>query len=148
MPFGNINGWKHGKTGTPELSAWEHMMQRCYNPNCRAFKNYGGRGIIVCDRWHESVNFLEDMGPRPSSKHSLERKENNGNYEPDNCEWMLHKYQPRNRRTNKLSMANVREARRLWEHTGLTLGELARKFEVSRSHMSHVLNNGYWKEGK
>lgn len=81
----------HGETGdnrTTEYRTWDHMIQRCYNVNNDAYINYGFRGITVCDRWLTSFeNFLLDMGRKPTPKHSIERKDNNGNYEKDNCKW-------------------------------------------------------------
>jgi hypothetical protein len=76
----------HGETNqnlTGEYRAWRSMRQRCYNPKCKAFRNYGGRGISVCELWLNSYPaFLADMGRRPSPDHSLDRIDNNGNYEP------------------------------------------------------------------
>lgn len=82
---------KHGHTlgrMTKEYSAWSMMLQRCYNPKDEKYKSYNKRGIIVCDRWKTSfVNFLKDMGKKPSPFHRLYRRNINGNYEPDNCRW-------------------------------------------------------------
>jgi hypothetical protein len=90
----------------PYHSIYRGMLRRCYVPSCDHFDKYGGRGITVCERWRDEnngyKNFEADMGERPSSKHTLDRINNNGNYEPDNCKWSTKKEQQRNRRTNVL----------------------------------------------
>lgn len=92
----------HGKCKTPEYRAWSHMIGRCENPTDHKFPIYGGRGITIAPRWRESFEaFLEDMGPRPSSRHSIDRIDVNGNYEPTNCRWATTKEQGRNTRTNR-----------------------------------------------
>lgn len=89
----------HGGVGTPEYGSWAHLKERCSNPNCKDWPDYGGRGISVCARWRDSfANFLADMGPRPSPQHSIDRIDVNGNYEPDNCRWADPLTQRRNRR--------------------------------------------------
>ena len=92
----------HGDTGSPEFNAWQSMHQRCTNEKCRCYKNYGARGIKVCRRWQNYENFLADMGRRPSPEHSLERKNNNGNYCPANCVWATKIEQASNRRSNRV----------------------------------------------
>lgn len=87
---------------TREHRCWGGMIQRCTNQASPAWRNYGGRGIEVCERWRAFELFLEDMGKAPSSKHSLERKDNNGNYEPSNVVWANAKTQGRNTRRNRL----------------------------------------------
>lgn len=92
---------KHGLSGTSEHSIWAGMKSRCLNKNNSAYENYGGRGIAICDRWLESFeNFLEDMGERPSINLTLDRINNDGNYEKNNCRWGTKKEQSENRRSN------------------------------------------------
>jgi len=83
------------------------MISRCLNKKDSGYKNYGGRGIKVCDRWLNSFEeFLSDMGHAPSPKHSIDRIENDGNYEPGNCRWATWKAQSRNKRSNRFLMIN------------------------------------------
>jgi hypothetical protein len=90
---------KHWWHDDPERMVWKAMRQRCNNPSATGFSDYGGRGIKVCERWDSSyANFLADMGRRPSAKHSLDRINNDGNYEPGNCRWVTWSEQMRNRR--------------------------------------------------
>jgi hypothetical protein len=104
-----VNSALHGKhresswcEDTPEYSAWKHMKQRCSNPNTINFHNYGGRGIRVCSQWvNDYSQFLSDVGRRPSSAHSLDRIDNDGNYEPGNVRWATPKEQANNRKRGK-----------------------------------------------
>lgn len=90
---------KHGMFGTREYQCWAAMKKRCQNPNDQSYPLYGGRGITVCDAWQNFEGFFADMGRRPSASHSLERKDNDKGYSPDNCIWATRHQQGRNRRT-------------------------------------------------
>jgi hypothetical protein len=90
----------HGASRTPEHMVWGTLIQRCTNPNSRKYKSYGGRGLTVCDEWKEFSNFIRDMGPRPSPKHSIDRIDNNKGYFPSNCRWATCEQQAGNTRRN------------------------------------------------
>lgn len=91
----------HGRSKTREYSTWQAMKSRCTNKSYTQYKDYGGRGIGVCDRWKESFeNFLDDMGERPSESYSIDRINVDGDYEPGNCKWSTHDEQVNNARSN------------------------------------------------
>lgn len=91
---------------TPEYRAWQAMRKRCEDAQCKAFKWYGARGIRVCERWQTFENFIRDMRARPSAKHSLDRIDVNGNYEPGNCRWATWREQQNNRSNNRKIVIN------------------------------------------
>ena len=102
---------KHGRSHTREHVAWTCLIQRCYNPNDCGYANYGGRGIRVCGRWLEPdgqgfINFIQDMGGRPSKGHSIDRIDVNSHYCPENCRWATRTEQNRNQRTNHVLTFN------------------------------------------
>jgi len=102
----------HGKSHTPEHNVWLTMTQRCYNKNNPSYPDYGGRGIVMCDRWLGDKgfsNFLIDMGSRPSKNHTIERMDNNKIYSPDNCFWDTRYNQNRNKRSNHWLTVNGRK---------------------------------------
>ena len=127
---------KHGSSEEPEYLVWSDMKSRCHNQNHHAYKNYGGRGIEVCERWRISfVAFLADMGKRPSEDHSIDRFPNNdGNYEPGNCRWGTNEQQLRNQRTNHIL-----------DHNGrlLTIAEWAEVLSFPRSVIDSRLERGW-----
>lgn len=105
-----IGGLRHGHTSKRELSStyitWKGINQRCNNPNSKNWDNYGGRGIKVCKRWEIFENFLVDMGERPLGK-SIDRIDNDGNYEPGNCRWATLVEQRRNQRRYLLAHSTL-----------------------------------------
>ncbi len=117
----------------PLYSTWDSMKQRCYNSNNKAYKDYGGRGIRVCDRWRISFNhFVEDMGDKPGKNYSLERLNNQGNYEPGNCKWATKKEQQSNTRRTRLHKASISDNSPIYYPFGslITLKEFAEKVNL------------------
>lgn len=93
----------HHQARTPDWNRWNSMVARCHCKTSRDYQRYGGRGITVCDRWRGAqgfINYMADMGPRPSHQHSVERVDNDLGYEPGNCIWATRETQARNRRDN------------------------------------------------
>jgi hypothetical protein len=112
----------HGLSKIPEYAVWAAMLRRCRRPQEDSYARYGARGISVCNRWLDFANFIADMGRRPGYGWSLERINNDGNYEPGNVRWATAKEQARNRRTSSFLTFNGRTATIAeWcEITGLT----------------------------
>lgn len=120
---------KHGMTQTRVYRIWNAMHRRCYEPNFKQFANYGGRGIEVCERWHSFENFFADMDNPPSIEHTLDRKDVNGHYSPDNCKWSTAKEQGRNRTDNTLITLNDKtQTLSDWaEETGLGIATICQR---------------------
>jgi hypothetical protein len=125
----------HGMTRSTEYRIWRHMVARCRDDRNPAWSDYGGRGIVVCERWLQFDNFLADMGRRPPSQ-SLDRIDNNGHYEPGNVRWATDQQNANNRRSNWLVTLNG---------VTRTKAEWARELGLSRSGFSHRLKSGLFK---
>lgn len=126
---------RHGRSRTREYQVWHQMIRRCHDPKSPVYRHYGGRGITVCERWHDAANFLADMGPRPSPQHTLGRINNDAGYCPENCRWETRTQQARNTRTNILITHNG-EARCLSEWATLAGIKTATLYSRIRSGMS------------
>lgn len=122
----------HGKE-TPEYITWSAMISRCTNSKHKQWDRYGGRGILVCERWlADFSNFLSDMGRRPSNKHSIDRRDNDKGYRPDNCRWATKLEQALNTSTNAFVTVNgIRQTLIEWQRqTGL--GEATIRARIRR----------------
>ena len=116
---------------SPTYITWENMKARCFNPRNNHYKDYGGRGITVCDRWLKFENFLSDMGPKPFGL-SIERMNNNGNYEPSNCKWATRQEQAHNTRRNRwITFKGERLRFSEWaQRLGITYTSLYRRLKL------------------
>lgn len=124
----------HGMYLTRVYRIWQGMKSRCYDPKRDAFKNYGGRSIRVCEAWHKFEAFYRDMGDPPKGA-TLERKDNNKDYSPDNCGWVSREAQANNRRDNRLVTFN---------NETLTVMQWVKRTGLSRSTLYNRLDNPRW----
>ena len=124
----------HGMTGTPTWLVWDNMIQRCTNPNNKSYKEYGDRGITVCQAWRDEFStFLKDMGPRPAGA-SIDRIDNNKGYEPGNCRWASSQEQANNRRNNiTLTVGGITD----------TLANWSRKTGIGQKTIMYRIKNGW-----
>jgi len=116
------NRVKHNETKTNLFRLWSKMLERCYNKNHVHYNNYGGRGIVVCDKWkNDFLAFKKDIGQRPSRDHSVDRIKNDGNYEPENVKWSTKKEQGNNsRQCHLITIEGVTKNITQWaEHYGI-----------------------------
>lgn len=98
-----------GMSATPTYDSWYSMIQRCTNPKTKGYERYGGSGITVCESWRDILNFIKDVGERPSLLHTIERIDNTGNYEPGNVKWATMHEQSRNKSINKFVFLDGKE---------------------------------------
>ena len=123
------------------------MRERCNNPTHMSYKNYGGRGVAICERWDKFENFFADMGERPSPKHSLDRIDNDGNYEPNNCRWATRSQQNGNRQhTKRFAWAGQQMAPvEIYRDSKPNISFRAFLYRLSRGRpVEQALNNRQW----
>lgn len=135
---------KHGMKNTSEYVSWIHMKGRCFNKNDAKYPRYGQRGITVCDRWRYSfIAFYEDMGPKPFLKAQIDRIDNDGNYEPENCHWVKNLLNARNKSTTKMTFdkaIRIRELSKTMQGT-----EIAKLYNISNSTVYDILKYRSWR---
>ena len=127
---------------------WEGIKSRCLNPKSKDFHNYGGRGITVCPEWTNDYTKFRDwaLNNGYADNLTIDRIENDGNYEPNNCQWITNLENGRKRRNNKLNMEQANEIRTLYNSGNYTQKELRLRFNISKGHISNLINNkrNYW----
>lgn len=128
------HGCARNANRTPEYQTWINIRARCYQVSNNRFKSHGGRGIVVCERWLVFENFLADMGTKPSPLHSIDRRDNDGNYEPGNCRWATRKQQANNRRNNHFIAHNGQSQ---------TLQQWSNEFGIDRRTLAQRIRNGW-----
>jgi len=122
----------HGLSNDDLYRTWQGMMSRCYNQNNEKYKDYGGRGITVCERWHDVRNFIEDIISKPENV-TIDRKNVNGNYEPNNVQWASDKEQQNNKRNNVMVF---------FEGQKMTVTQAAEKSGIPRTTIFNRINSG------
>lgn len=126
----------HGMSSDPLYGIWLMIRQRCLNPNNKSFRDYGGRGIKVCTRWDDFSLFKRDMGPRPVGT-EIDRRDNNGDYCPDNCKWVDRQINAQNKRNNRIITC---------DGDSLCIAAWSRKTGLSRGTIERRLNSGWQPE--
>lgn len=136
---------KHGLSNTPEFRAWAEIKSRCLNTKSTSYKNYCGRVIKICDRWIDSFeNFLADMGIKPTKDHSIDRINNQGNYEPDNCRWSTVLEQANNKRNSVIiTFQGVVDTLPGWSRRlGINYAALHQRIRVNKWPIERALTEG------
>lgn len=129
-----VRSTKHGLERHPLKKVWDGMKQRCYNPNHTYFDRYGGRGIEICERWHSLENFVDDNGKLWQPGLTIERKDNDGHYEPNNCCWIPYSDQAKNR-NNTIRLTLNKTAR--------TIPEWSKLLSIRTSVLRNRLRQGW-----
>ena len=135
----------HGMTHTPEYRTWQSMKRRCYNKKNNRYEYYGGRGITVCDRWKNSfIAFFRDMGLKPFPKATIDRIDNDGNYEPGNCHWTTCVENNRHTSRTKLTIQKAKEIRKHYAKGNVTQMALGCLYRIHQNSISRIINNKTW----
>ena len=142
----NNSNYKHGESTIKLYRVWDGIKQRCSNPKTKSYKNYGGRGITICLEWTNDYTKFRDWALNNGYAEGLQinRINNNGNYCPENCEWITPKENCRNKRGVILTLEIANEIKKLYATGNYTQKELAEKFNVTQDHISRVINNKIW----
>ena len=144
----HIEQERHGMINTSEYSCWNHIKSRCLNKNVPNYRYYGGRGIAVCERWLDSfIAFFEDMGSKPFPKAEIDRKDNDGNYEPGNCRWISRNENIRNRPYTKLTLEKAEEIRKRYETGRISQRTLALMYQVDQKTIYDIIHQKTWRIG-
>jgi len=131
-------------SATREYSSWHNMISRTKSKNN---KNYGGRNITVCERWSGKngfTNFLDDMGPQPSDEYSIDRTDNDGNYEPSNCKWSTQEEQIRNRNCVKLTETDVMDLINKYSTNTYSFTDLGKIYNCDPTHIRKIIIGERW----
>lgn len=136
----------HNLTSHPIYKCWDAIKQRCGNKKHASYKNYGGRGIFICNEWKNNFQSFYNWAIKNGWSHGLEidRENNNGNYEPSNCRFISSKANSRNRRTTKITEEIANEIRSLRADGKLTHSKIAHAYSISRTNVSNILRNERW----
>lgn len=135
----------HGETNTRLYHIWALIKNRCLTESNKDYKNYGGRGITICNEWLDFIPFRDwSLKNDYDNVLQIDRKDNDKGYYPENCRWVTNKENSRNRRTTKLSLEKIIEIRTKYNSGYYTQKQLAKEYNVSFGHISDIVNNERW----
>ncbi len=140
---------KHGMRYTKVYGVWRGIKKRCYNKNAQNYKRYGGRGIGVCEEWRNSfVAFYKDMGDKPFPEAQIDRINNDGNYEPDNCRWVTPADNKRNASSTKMTIQKANRLRELYNSGSVTIKNLSLAYDICYYTAYLIIKNKTWVNAK